>query len=54
MQVRCAICSRPHEVAKWQDDYERLRETQRETYICDACQARVRRDAQKDTFPHSS
>lgn len=48
MEVKCAMCGQPVEVEKWQQDFERRREHpgEPEAYVCEACQDRVRRDAQ--------
>ncbi len=54
MEVKCGICGQAVELAKWQEDYERLREHPEtpEPYVCEACQDRVRRDAQQAvSFP---
>ncbi len=48
MEVKCAVCGQAIELAKWQQDYERLKERpgEHEPYVCEPCQDRVRRDAQ--------
>lgn len=49
MEVKCSMCGQVIEVAKWQQDFERLREHEQghEPHVCEACQDRVRRDAQQ-------
>jgi hypothetical protein len=48
LEVRCHVCGTPAPVAKWQEDYERVREQGDEPYICEACQAKIQRDAARD------
>lgn len=46
MEVKCSICGKSFEVAKWQQDFERIREHGEEPFVCEPCQDRVRREAQ--------
>ncbi|MCL8208682.1 MAG: DUF2197 domain-containing protein [Actinomycetia bacterium] len=51
MTIRCTVCGKAFAVAKWNEAYERLRQHQTEPYVCDTCQARIRREAQDEAFP---
>lgn len=51
MDIRCTVCGGLQQIAKWQEDFERHRQNQRDPIICDACRDKIRRDAQHQTFP---
>ncbi len=51
MTVKCRVCGRTVEVARWSKEYERLKATDHPAYVCDSCQQRIRTDAQNQQ-PH--
>lgn len=49
MIVRCHLCGQSVDIAAWSREYEVLKKSSDDpAYVCDACQDKIRHDAQKD------
>lgn len=48
MTIQCRVCGHKVEVAAWSREYERLKSSDDPAYVCDACQEKIRVEAQKD------
>lgn len=48
MDVVCQVCGKKESVAKWQPEYEDVREGKHLAYICPVCQDKIRADAQQE------
>lgn len=48
MELTCHVCGQTVNIATWSEEYERLKSSKDPAYICDACQQKIRLDAQND------
>lgn len=48
MEMKCHICGRSVDIPTWSEEYERLKSHDDPAYICNACQDKIRIDAQNE------
>jgi uncharacterized protein YlaI len=51
MKITCRVCGHAVELATWSQEYERVKLADDPAYVCDACQQKIRTEAQHDQ-PH--
>lgn len=52
MEVRCIVCGRKLEIAKWHPEYEQLRsEGEHAPYICERCSTMITGEAREAQQP---
>jgi len=48
VELKCHICGRAVELPIWAEEFERLKVADDPAFICEACQKKIRVDAQND------